>query len=278
MSDANALVKLGVAGDRVRRACERLSAEQRALEGAVRRALPYLVRRKVTVTAEAAIPALHQDAVAGLARPFHVTALRVGVGGRSAGALILDGYAIASGLHGILGAGNGDPPELDPAGLSPAQAALAARLARGLVDAFDEVLRRAGCPLAIATDPPAEQQGALVVCAVRIGDGESAGHIVILLPSAAIDMDGRVDETASERTEPKTTAALAEVELDIVAELGRVRLPLARLASLSVGDIIRLPLSVDAPLRLHVGGRSLFAGKPTTRGSQIAVEVLRHDA
>jgi flagellar motor switch protein FliM len=276
MSDAHALLKLGMSGDRARRACDRLTAEQRGLEGAVRRALPYLVRRKVAVTAEPAAPALHADAVSGLARPFHVTALRVGVGGRSAGALILDGNAIASGLDGMLGSGNGEPPQLDPAGLSAAQAALAARLARGLVAAFDEVLRRAGSALAIATEAASDPQGALVVCSVRIGEGESAGHIVILLPAAAIEVHGRVDEASPQKIDPKTHAAMNEVELEVVAELGRVRLPLARLASLRVGDMIRLPLPVDAPLRLHVGGHSLFEGKPTIRGSQIAVEVLRH--
>lgn len=275
MSDANALVKLGIAGDLPRRACDRLRAEQRALEGAVRRALPYLGRRKVAVTAEPVIAALHADAMAGLARPFHVTALGVGVGGRSAGALVLDGHAIASGLDGMLGSGRGDPPVLDPAGLTPAQVALAARLARGLVAAFGDVLERVGCALSIASDPDAEQHGALVVCTVRLGEGESAGHIVVLLPAAAVEVDGHVDET-SEKVDPRTHAALAEVELEVVAELGRVRLPLARLASLRVGDLIRLPLSVDAPLRLHVGGRALFEGKPTVRGSQIAVEVLRH--
>jgi len=275
MSDANALVKLGISGDLPRRACDRLNAEPRALEGAVRRALPYLVRRKVAVTAEPVTPALHADAVASLGRPFHVTALRVGAGGRSVGALILDGHAIASGLDGMLGSGRGDPPVLDPAGLSAAQAALAARLARGLVAALDEVLKRVGCALSIATDPAAEQHGALVVCTMRLGEGESAGHIVLLLPAAAVEVQGHVDET-SETTDAQTHAALTEVELELVAELGRVRLPLARLASLRVGDVIRLPLSVDAPLRLHVGGRALFEGKPTVRGSQIAVEVLRH--
>jgi flagellar motor switch protein FliM len=55
-----------------------------------------------------------------------------------------------------------------------------------------------------------------------------------------------------------------------------VKLPLGRIAGLRVGDVLRLPLPVEAPVRLQVGGRALFSGTPTTRGSQIAVDVGGH--
>lgn len=114
----------------------------------------------------------------------------------------------------------------------------------------------------------------LVACALRIGEGDTAGTIVLLVPATAIETKGAV-EAEPEDASP-TQEAVAEVELEIVAELGRVRLALTRIAKLRVGDVVRLPLSVDAPARLHVGGHGLFLGKPTTRGSQIAVEISGH--
>lgn len=279
MSEVQSLVKLGLASDRARRACDRMTIVQRSLEGAIRRTLPYLVRRKVTVTSEPPRPALEADVIEALARPFHVTPLRVGGSARTSGALVLDGNAIAHGLDGMLGGGRGEVTSLDAAGLSSAQVALAARLARGLVAAFAEVLAAAGTTIEIATDAGARgQQGAvLVACTLRIGEGDEAGTIVLLVPAAAVEVGGSVD-AARDGAHPGMRAAVVEAELEVVAELGRVRLPISRLVSLCVGDVIRLPLSVDALARLHVGGRALFEGKPTTRGSQIAIEVVGHGA
>lgn len=278
MSEAQALVKLGLASDRARRACEKLTTLQRALENAIRRALPYLARRKVTITSEAPRPALEAEVMESLKRPFHVTPLRVAGSARTSGGLALDGNAIAHGLDGMLGGGGrGEVATLDPAGLTSAQSALATRLARGLVAAFADVLGAAGTPIEISTDGGARgPQGAvLVACAIRIGDGDDAGTIVILVPAAAVEVGGSVD-VARDDADPAMHAAVVEAELEVVAELGRVRLPLSRLVSLSVGDVIRLPLAVDSLARLHVGGRALFEGKPTTRGSQIAIEVVGH--
>lgn len=277
MSEAQALVKLGLASDRARRACEKLTTLQRALENAIRRSLPYLARRKVTITSEPPRPALEAEVMESLKRPFHVTPLRVSGSARTSGGLALDGNAIAHGLDGMLGGGGGEVAALDPAGLTSAQSALATRLARGLVAAFSDVLGAAGTPIEISTDGGARgPQGAvLVACAIRIGDGDDAGTIVILVPAAAVAVGGSVD-VARDDADPAMHAAVVEAELEVVAELGRVRLPLSRLVSLSVGDVIRLPLAVDSMARLHVGGRALFEGKPTTRGSQIAIEVVGH--
>ena len=98
---------------------------------------------------------------------------------------------------------------------------------------------------------------------------------MLLVPAGAIETK-EVAEAAPPEAGPETQAAVAEVELEVVAELGRVRLMLARIASLRVGDVLRLPLSVDAPARLHVGGHGLFLGTPITRGSQIAIEISGH--
>lgn len=279
MSDAQALVKLGLAGDRARRACERLAPLPRALEAAVRRSLPALARKKVPVLASEPRLALQEDALADLTRPWHVTALRVGEGA-AAGALVLDAKAIAYGLEGLLGSGRGTPPALDPGGLTSAQAALAARLARGLVAAFDEVLAPVGAPLAIAPEGGAkrlaEGGAVMVACAVRVGEGEDAGAMMILVPA------GVVETRTSGPEEPRgptaaTRAALGEVELELVVELGRARLSLARLGGLHVGEVLRLPISVEAPASLKVGDRVLFRGRPTTRGAQIAVEIDGHE-
>jgi flagellar motor switch protein FliM len=277
MSDAQALVKLGLAGDRARRACERLAGAQRGLEAAVRRSLPYLARRKIDVSSEPARTALRADVMLPIAQPFFVGPLCVGGAARPSGALVIDAKAIAHGLDGMLGSGRGGLPTLDPAGLTGAQSALASRLARSLVAAFDEILAPLGAPLALANEAPGGHGGAvLIACTVRIGEGDTAGTIVLLVPAGAIETEDAVEEGPVDAV-ADTKAAVGSVDLELVAELGRVRLALTRVASLRVGDVLRLPLSVDVPARLHVGGHVLFSGTLTTRGSQIAVEIGRHD-
>lgn len=277
MSDSNALVKLALAGDRAKRACERLVEEQKGLEAAVKRTLPHLARRKVAVTAQPPRPLLRGELAEITKRPFLAVALDVGAGPRAAGALVLDAVAIAHGMDGMLGSGNGDLPVLDPNGLSVAQVALATRLARSFVTSFDEVLAPAGAPLKIVEpgSAGAPEGGVLAACSVRIGEGESEGTVTVLVPVACVSTPESAAAAPAE-TCRETQAAMDHVELDVVAELGRVKLPLARVAGLRVGDVLRLPLPVDAPVRLQVGGRPLFAGKPTTRGSQIAVDVGGH--
>jgi flagellar motor switch protein FliM len=274
--DMQSLVKLGLAGDRARRACERLAGAQRGLEAAVGRSLPYLARRKIAVTSEPARTALRADVMLPVAKPFFVSPLCVANAARPSGALVIDAKAIAHGLDGMLGSGRGGLPTLDPGGLTAPQSALASRLARSLVAAFDEVLAPLGAPLAIANEAPGGQGGAvLIACTVRIGEGETAGTIMLLVPAGAIETANAVEEGPVVCL-AETEAAVGSVDLEIVAELGCVRIALRRIAALRVGDVIRLPLSVDAPACLHVGGSALFSGKLTTRGSQIAVEIARH--
>ena len=97
---------------------------------------------------------------------------------------------------------------------------------------------------------------------------------LIVLPAAALDTAPALAPFAL--AQAKTRAAVAEAEVLVVAELARVPVPLSRLASMKVGDVIRLPVSIDAPARLRVGGHAVHAGRPTTSGAQIAIAIERH--
>ncbi len=270
MSDRNALVRLGEESDRAKRACERLATLGRTFEAAVRRALPYLVRQKVAIAAQPTKPGLVHAHAAELRGPRHATALKIGP--RLTGLLVLDGPMVARALDGVLG-GRGDVATLDESGLSPAQIALASRVSRGLVIAFDEVLAKIGIRIEAMHDGLPE--GALFVSlALRVGEGDTAGHIMVVLPAAALDVGPALALFAP--TQAKTRAAVAEAEVDVVAELARVPIPLSKLASLKVGDVLRLPVSIDAPARVRVGGLPVHAGRPTTSGAQIAIAIERH--
>ncbi len=267
MSGSDALVRLGLSSDRARRATAVLAAERRSLESAVKRTLPYLSRRKIKVSALEPSPVIYGDALGELLAPMHVMAVDVG-GAR--GALVVDGKAVAHGLDGVLG-GSGELPELDPSGLSPAQSALAVRLARGLLEAFASVLGKLGMRLTeSAEDAGGAPGGLLVACAVTIGEDETRGTILLLVPAGAVP-EGALGVPKVLLAQTRTAAAMAQVDVEVVAELGRVRLPLRRLAGLRVGDVVRLPLPLDTAATVRVSTSVIFRGKPTTSGPQIAI-------
>lgn len=74
---SDALVRLSLESDRARRAKAVLAAERRSLEGAVKRTLPYLVRKKIKVEATAPQAVLWSDALAALVQPMHITSIDI---------------------------------------------------------------------------------------------------------------------------------------------------------------------------------------------------------
>ena len=71
---------------------------------------------------------------------------------------------------------------------------------------------------------------------------------------------------------------LAEVEVELVAELGRRKVRFPEIASLAVGDLLKLELPITTEARVHCDGQPLFRGRPTTNAGQLAIEIRdRHD-
>lgn len=65
---------------------------------------------------------------------------------------------------------------------------------------------------------------------------------------------------------------LADVQVPVSVEIGRVRLPLGRVAGLRPGDILPLG-SPDGPARVHVHGHPKFTGRVGSAGGCLAVRI-----
>ena len=102
---------------------------------------------------------------------------------------------------------------------------------------------------------------------------EGGGKILLALPLSSIHATKEPVEDAE--VDSGIAMALTEVEVDIVAELGKVRLPLEAIASLKVGDVLRLALPLDERARVCAGGAVLFHGRPTASGEVVAVALER---
>lgn len=258
---------LAVGGGRGRAACARLSELVEELTIALRRAVPFLARRRIDISAEPPRCITFAELAAD-PTTAHASAFAVRVPGSDAGLrglVLLDGSATARILDGVLGGGGLSAPE--PAPLTPAQSALVTRVTVGMVRAFGQVL---SARLGIETEPIASKEtnaGLAVAVALNIDGG---GRVLVVVPLGAV----RADEAGStERVDPSIAAALADVELDVVAELGKVCLSLDALSRLKVGDVVRLTLSLDERARVCAGGALLFHGRPTASGDLVAVAI-----
>jgi len=68
---------------------------------------------------------------------------------------------------------------------------------------------------------------------------------------------------------------LANVDMDVVAEIGSINLPIRDVLSLRVGDIVRLSnVRVGDPLTLSVGNVKKFLCQPGVIGKKMGVQVL----
>ena len=67
---------------------------------------------------------------------------------------------------------------------------------------------------------------------------------------------------------------LSSVEMDVVAEVGSIDLPIREVLSLRAGDVVRLSnIRVGDPLTLSVGNRKKFYCQPGVVGKKMAVQV-----
>jgi flagellar motor switch protein FliM len=89
-----------------------------------------------------------------------------------------------------------------------------------------------------------------------------------------------VQAAVAERSEPASTAVaatfhqgLVSVPLEVVAELGRVTMPLSQLLSLERGTILRLPVASTDPILVRVGGLPKFHAVPVISRGQVSVQI-----
>ncbi|MBX3228832.1 MAG: FliM/FliN family flagellar motor switch protein [Labilithrix sp.] len=267
MSTTDPQIKtLAQPGGRGRAACARAAEAGPELATALRRALPFLARKRVSITVDPTRCTSFADLAADGSIVY--TAAFNEKSSSTRGLVLFDEAALARVLDGVLGGGSATT--LPSAKLTSAQNALASRVSVGVLRAFADAL---AARLGLTLEPCASKEidaGAAVVVALVL---EGGGRVSIALPLGCI----RTDEPSADpaRVDPGIEAAMTDVELDVVAELGKVRLSLDAIMKLQVGDVVRLSLPLDEKARVSAGGAVLFHGRPTASGEVVAVALER---
>jgi flagellar motor switch protein FliM len=69
---------------------------------------------------------------------------------------------------------------------------------------------------------------------------------------------------------------LATVDVNVVAEIGKIQVPVRDVLSLQVGDVVRLyNVQVGDPYSLNVGNKKKFLCRPGVMGKKMAVQVIK---
>ena len=139
-----------------------------------------------------------------------------------------------------------------------------------------EVQRFEADPRLAVIAPPAE---VAVVCSFEI-TGAIAGRLQLAIPYAvvepakkALSSPPRLSPAGDARFAAALAAELHRVEVELCALLGRTEVPLQRLLSLEVGDVLVLTTGEDEPLPVTVQGRTKLRGRPAVSGGSLAVRV-----
>jgi flagellar motor switch protein FliM len=273
---------LSVTGGRGRAACARLAALSSDLATALRRAVPFLSRRRVAVSVDQPRCTTFADLAVDVsivhAVAFEIHSAEEAAGSHVRGLVLVDEVALARILDGVLGGGTAETRAVGEAKLTLAQAALASRVSATMIRAFGEVLStRLGLTVsAIATKDAAKlpeiEPGAAVAVTLALDGG---GRVLLALPLSTIQ--GEEQPAGGDPINERIANAIIDVEIDVVAVLGKVRLPLEQIASLAVGDVLRLSLSLDERARVCAGGAVLFYGRPTASGDVVGVVIERRE-
>ena len=258
---------------------------QRFARGA-RKTLPFLVKRRARLVPEpVCIVDLGAERVVERGPVYEI--LLEAEDGPAWACLTLGPEALSVMLEGALGGSEKNASSGIGADLTLAQAALVGKLARRLAQDFaDAVKGEVGIVLktmSARSIPAGDERDAAFAdglrseCAFEGIAGDA--RISIAMGAEALESASKDQaEEPEESGDPRMIEALCEVPVEVVAELGRVRLGLRRVLSLEVGQVLRLATAVDDPVIVRIGGVEKFRGAPVISRGQLSVEIRgRHE-
>jgi flagellar motor switch protein FliM len=166
--------------------------------------------------------------------------------------------------------------------LTLAQRALVARVARSLADDLANAIREdVGIKLSIVSShgrtsdesSEAPETDGLRVDCVFEDIAEEPKITVAVAVSALESASKRSEDEMPLASDPRMYEAVKEVPVEVIAELGRLKVGLRELLTWHPGQVLRLSTAVDDPIVLRVAGMTKFAGRPVISRGQLSVEI-----
>ncbi len=130
--------------------------------------------------------------------------------------------------------------------------------------------------------PPSEM---VILVTLEIKIGEEAGMMNICIPYITIEpivsklsssfWFSSVRRSSTTQYLDTLKEKLDDVEMELVADIGSMNMPIRDVLSLRIGDVIRInTIKVGEPLTLSVGSKKKFYCQPGVIGKKVAVQII----
>jgi flagellar motor switch protein FliM len=242
------------------------------LASGVRRAIPFLLRKAITVKAQPARIGSFESLVSSKGHPSFVQCYPAGSDAKHV-ALVVGPPGAAFLLEGSLGGSPDDDPPTPVEIMTAPQRALLSRMAETVMRALSEAFRTMGITFSNESKGAIQAKTECVEIELTVGPSDGTS-LSLVLPRELFHAARHVDAPNEAETLRRNGLVLAEVEVELVVELGRVRRSIDVLRKLQVGEVLRLDVPVRAPVVIRVQDQDLFRGKPMVTGTQLSVGIL----
>ncbi|QEG23389.1 FliM/FliN family flagellar motor switch protein [Mariniblastus fucicola] len=110
---------------------------------------------------------------------------------------------------------------------------------------------------------------------MQLARGETTVHWISKKQEMSELLEQVVDRRASTGTSNDPRATVERLPIEIVGLLGQASIPMRRLASITVGDIVQLDQRIDQPIVASVAGRPFFECWPGKIGKTVGLEISK---
>lgn len=150
-------------------------------------------------------------------------------------------------------------------------------LNRGL-GALGLKLRVRGAPTRPTVASQWPRQLSVLALSWRLTVGQTTGDLHLLVPPPVIEalrerFSGERTGQRDQRWQRAMTEQLRLVEIEVVAELGRVHSTLTRIMAWREGEVLRLERSLSEQIPVSIDGRVKLRGRPGTRGDTVTLTI-----
>ncbi len=188
--------------------------------------------------------------------------------------------------------GKGSSQGVDTRQLTQIEIGLINRILKRVIEdleaTWEPIIHMEATDIELETNPEFMQVTAaneiVILLAFEVNSSNASGLVSVcypfftlesILPRLGQQTYVRHDRTSREQLRLDNRLRLGAMDVPMVAELGRTKVPLSQAEALRPGDVLRLPTRVDEPLQMCLGGKAKFLARAfADKNDELALKIV----